>query len=154
MEGGPPCAATSGSADDEGARVDLSLALGERLADHVLAAATAVGLTPMQARLLRSLDEPRPMQHVACQLRCDPSNVTGLIDRLERRRLVERRTDPADRRVRWLCLTDDGRRVRDDLFRRLATGLPPFAGLGGADADRLAALVERALGAAPPAPGG
>ena len=40
------------------------------------------------------------MRHLASLLKCDPSNVTFLVDRLEERGLVERQTDPADRRVK------------------------------------------------------
>src|SRR3954447_5933947 len=83
-------------------------------------AAAAVGLRPRQAQLLRLLDAdtPVPMRQLACAMRCDPSNVTGLADRLERRGLVERRADPADRRVKALALTPDGARVREDFVGR------------------------------------
>src|SRR4051812_7023474 len=75
-----------------------------------LEAAAAVGLRPGQAHLLRLLDgaEPVPMRRLACAMRCDPSNVTGLADRLEERGLVERRADPDDRRVKGLALTAEG----------------------------------------------
>lgn len=87
---------------------------------HLLAEVAArYDLTPQQAVLLRSLKQPRPMRTVAHAMRCDPSNVTGLIDRIERRGLVERIPDPADRRVRFLSLTDAGRRVREDIQRDL-----------------------------------
>src|SRR4051794_39912665 len=84
-------------------------------------AAAAVGLRPGQAQLLRLLsqDEPVPMRRLACAMRCDPSNVTGLADRLAERGLVERRADPSDRRVKALALTLEGERVRDELMARL-----------------------------------
>lgn len=42
-------------------------------------------------------------------------NVTGLVDRLEERGLVERRRDPDDRRVVRVRLTDLGRRIPDGM---------------------------------------
>jgi DNA-binding MarR family transcriptional regulator len=59
-------------------------------------------LTPQQVGLLRMLDEPMSMRAYAEDLSCDPSNVTGLVDRAELLGLVERVPDPVDRRVRML----------------------------------------------------
>src|SRR5918997_778495 len=62
-------------------------------------AAAEHALTGAQARLLSLLClEPLPMRRLAQRLKCEPSNVTGIVDRLESRGLVERRTAPADRR--------------------------------------------------------
>jgi DNA-binding MarR family transcriptional regulator len=41
-----------------------------------------------------------PMRSLAARLDYDASNLSVLIDRLERRGAVERRPDPADRRVK------------------------------------------------------
>ena len=43
-------------------------------------------------------------------------NVTGLVDRAERDRVVERRPDPSDRRLARVWLTDDGRALIRDLL--------------------------------------
>jgi DNA-binding MarR family transcriptional regulator len=51
------------------------------------------------------------MRRLAEQMNCEASNLTGLVDRLEIRGLVERRPDPADRRVRLLALTHEGEAV-------------------------------------------
>ena len=52
-----------------------------------------------------------PCGKLAQKLKCEPSNVTGIVDRLEARGLVERRPDPADRRVKLAAATEEGRRV-------------------------------------------
>src|ERR1700745_2983962 len=59
-------------------------------------------LSPMQAHVLRLLEpgRPLPMRVLAGKLCCDASNVTGIVDRLEQRGLVERRASQKDRRVR------------------------------------------------------
>jgi DNA-binding MarR family transcriptional regulator len=78
-----------------------------------------LGLTPAVARALHQLDpdQPMPARDLAEQLGCDRSNVTALVDKLEQSDLVERRADPADRRLKTLVVTDAGRRVRDDVHR-------------------------------------
>lgn len=99
----------------------------------------SLGLTPGHLKALAALDpsEPRPMRALADTLMCDASMVTWLVDRLEERGLVERRTMPADRRVKTLILTKRGIEVR----RQLAEALhePPEA-LTSMDARSLGAL--------------
>src|SRR5262245_32090841 len=59
-------------------------------------------VTPAQAHLLQELepDRPVPMNELAGALGCDASNVTGLVDKLETRGLIERQTVRKDRRVK------------------------------------------------------
>jgi DNA-binding MarR family transcriptional regulator len=83
------------------------------------------GLKPPQFFALQALDEPVPMSSVANVLRCDRSAVTWITDRLEERGYVERRADESDRRVKLLALTEEGRRVRDEIRMRLS--IPPEA---------------------------
>jgi DNA-binding MarR family transcriptional regulator len=117
-------------------------------------AAHEVDLGPRQAHLLRLLDEPMPMQRLARYLHCDPSNVTGLVDRLEERDLVERRADPADRRVKMLALTAAGARVRDELHERLLAAPLEIESLSRADQRALRDLLRKAVAAIPQAPPG
>jgi DNA-binding MarR family transcriptional regulator len=87
------------------------------------------------------------MGSLACALACAKGTVTGIVDRLEKRGLVERRPDVADRRVKVLALTVAGVRVRAEVERRLAA---PPAGLADLDDDelaQLAATLERVVGA-------
>src|SRR6476661_6122186 len=89
----------------------LLLQVGFELVSARFAAAIdQVDLAPAQARALHELDLDRPisMRELAERLKADPSNVTGLIDRLEARGLVERRPDPTDRRIKGLALTSAG----------------------------------------------
>ena len=56
-----------------------------------------------------------------------PSTLTGVLDRLERRGLVERRPNPADRRSTVVVLTARGRAAADRVgtaFDRVAARLP------------------------------
>jgi len=82
----------------------------ERVHAHFAAAVAELDLAPVQAKALHELDVDPPisMRELAERLKSDPSNVTGLIDRLEARGLVERRADPNDRRIKGLALTPAG----------------------------------------------
>lgn len=105
-------------------------------------------LTGAQARLLSLLSlGPLPMRKLAQKLKCEPSNVTGIVDRLEARGLVERRPDPADRRVKLAAATDEGRRVARDLREGLRFAREPLAGLTDAERLSLRELLRRMLGA-------
>ncbi|MGW5132835.1 MarR family winged helix-turn-helix transcriptional regulator [Streptomyces sp. NPDC004135] len=100
-------------------------------------AAAEHALTGAQARLLSLLClEPLPMRRLAQRLKCEPSNVTGIVDRLEARGLVERRPDPADRRVKVAAATEEGRRVARSLREALRFAREPLAGLS--EGERLA----------------
>src|SRR5205809_554317 len=79
----------------------------DRVHRHFGSTAAELELAPTQALALRELQADRPisMRELASRLKCHPSNITGVVDRLEARGLVERRPDPADRRVKGLALT-------------------------------------------------
>ena len=103
-------------------------------------------LTGAQARLLSLLSlEPLPMRKLAQKLKCEPSNVTGIVDRLETRGLVERRPDPADRRVKLAAATEEGRRVARSLRESRRFAREPLAGLSDEERLALRGLLRRML---------
>ncbi|MFG2670570.1 MarR family winged helix-turn-helix transcriptional regulator [Streptomyces sp. DT20] len=115
-------------------------------------AAAAHSLTGAQARVLGLLSlEPMPMRRIAQKLKCEPSNVTGIVDRLEARGLVERRPDPADRRVKLAAPTEKGTRTARLLRESLDFAREPLAGLSDTDRAVLRDLLRRMLGMEPPA---
>jgi DNA-binding MarR family transcriptional regulator len=67
------------------------------------------GLTPQQAQLLCFAQQLKPsFGELATLLHCDKTNITGLVDRLQRRDLLARRPDADDRRITRVHLTDQG----------------------------------------------
>ncbi|MCX4810821.1 MarR family transcriptional regulator [Streptomyces sp. NBC_01239] len=103
-------------------------------------------LTGAQARLLSLLSlEPLPMRKLARKLKCEPSNVTGIVDRLETRGLVERRPDPSDRRVKLAAATEEGRQVARSLRESLRFAREPLAGLSDEERLALRGLLRRML---------
>jgi MarR family transcriptional regulator, organic hydroperoxide resistance regulator len=113
-----------------------------------LAAAAEFDLHPGQAGALMQLDEHDglPMHEIAAQLACDSSNVTGIVDRLEARGLVTRRTGQRDRRVKHVVPTPAGLEVRDALRARMAHVPAGIERLPARDQRLLADLLARAVG--------
>jgi DNA-binding MarR family transcriptional regulator len=96
--------------------------------------------------VLKVLDEPRPMRDVATAMACDSSNLTGITDRLEERGLVRRASDPGDRRVKLLVLTEDGEALRREVLSRLNQPPPGSVDtLTEAELRQLDALLRKAL---------
>jgi MarR family transcriptional regulator, lower aerobic nicotinate degradation pathway regulator len=79
--------------------------LGRGLADSGLRWADFAVLHHVEAQ------GPAAQRELAAALRIQPSNIVSLLDELERRGLLERSPDPADRRRHRVELTDRGRRV-------------------------------------------
>jgi DNA-binding MarR family transcriptional regulator len=103
-------------------------------------------LAPQQIMALKALGArgPIPMTELAGALECDSSNVTGIVDRLEERGLLERRAAPGDRRVKMLVLTDHGEEVRVELMRRLNEPPAFIAALSREDQRALRDILRRA----------
>ena len=101
-------------------------------------------MTGAQVRALLSLDEPSPMSSLAAHMGCDASNVTGIADRLEARGLIRRETG-TDRRIKLLALTPEGRRVRDQVKRRLSE-TSPAGTLSDAERRTLKELLSKMAG--------
>jgi DNA-binding MarR family transcriptional regulator len=109
-----------------------------------VAVARELDLIPPHVIALRALDQPRPMGELARLLACDNSNITGIVDRLEERGLVERTAADHDRRVKLIVLTAEGKRVRERLERRMAEPPPPILSLSTEDQGALRDILRRA----------
>jgi DNA-binding MarR family transcriptional regulator len=70
----------------------------------------ALGITPMQYAALQTVQQQPGMDQrtLARSIALDASTTGGVVDRLEARQLMERRTSAADRRVRLLHVTPAG----------------------------------------------
>jgi DNA-binding MarR family transcriptional regulator len=89
--------------------------------EQVMAIAAAHRLNPgaMNALLFLQPGQPCSMRTLADAWKCDASNVTWLVDRLEEHGLAERRPHPSDRRVRTVALTRKGTRMRAQIESKL-----------------------------------
>ncbi|MFK4065979.1 MarR family winged helix-turn-helix transcriptional regulator [Streptomyces sp. NPDC029674] len=115
----------------------LATSLGAYYGDFTEAAARE-NLTASQGKTLSVLRRgPAAMRVLAQTLSCDASNMTGLIDRLEKRGLVRREPSPTDRRVKNVLLTAEGERAVDALRASMHT---TTAALDALDDDERATL--------------
>lgn len=103
-----------------------------------------LGMTPATLGALVRLAEPRTMGEIAEMLRCDPSNVTGIVDALETRGLARRRPSEADRRVKAVGLTAKGERLRERAMGELSEPPDWLRALSAEDQRALRDLLRRA----------
>jgi len=127
--GGPGPAAAGDEAGEPlvYALVDLTLGLADRTQAVITDVMAELDLTQALADVLWQLDPAAPLpslRALAARLRCDPSTVTFLADRLEARHFATRRVDLANRRVKTLRLTPQGRRARRRLVEAMVTRSP------------------------------
>jgi len=126
-------------------RLLMGLVLDQRMRWSEVAA--ELGISPAGLRALLAIDpaHPGPQRELAKALDCDPSYVTGMVDELERAGFAFRRTEPADRRLKTIALTDSG----VDALRAASDGLfsPPsqFARLPPGDQRELARILRSAI---------
>ncbi len=128
--------------------VDLLIAFMESFKGHFVAVLETLELSMSQGHVLMCLDEPMPMSAIAKRMGFDASHVTALIDRLEERGLIERRSDPHDRRVKRIVVTDKGVTTRDQIRRSVCEGLPPLTRLSDSERVQLRDLMAAATGRA------
>jgi DNA-binding MarR family transcriptional regulator len=109
-----------------------------------VAAAHDLSLTQVRVlAILRDRDAQR-MSDLAGHLGLDRSTLSGLVDRAEKRGLLQRSTLPGDGRVVLVDLTPDGRDFAVRLVAAIHAELAPRTErLAAAERDRLAALLER-----------
>jgi DNA-binding MarR family transcriptional regulator len=106
----------------------LLAAVGAHAAARFAARVSALGLTPPQVGLLGLIaaSPGQSQQALAGVLGMPPSRLVGLVDALADRGLVERRRNPADRRLHALHITEAGEAMRTEI-----------AGVGQAHDDAL-----------------
>src|SRR5688572_31334228 len=130
------------------AKLLFELLMSER--KRVIAVAAELDLPLMQvATILRlGLDGEGggvPMSQLAEHCGCDPSNITGIVDKLEARRVIRREAAPGDRRVKRIVLTTEGKRLHQRITERLQEPPEWVLRLPVDDQKRLRDILERGL---------
>ena len=103
------------------------------------------GFTPGDSKVLMHLepDKGRTMRSLAEAWTCDASNATWMIDRLEKRGLVERRAVAGDRRVKEVVLTPRGVETKAALREALYQPPSELLDLPLADLEALRDALEK-----------
>jgi DNA-binding MarR family transcriptional regulator len=132
--------------DDAGTSpfVDALVQISFAVQDLLSRAAAEHDLSVTQLRLLGILRDRTPaMAAIARHLGLDPSSVSGLIDRAERRGLVSRSTPAHDARVTLISVTPSGRDVTRQLAAAVTVRLEELVGrVTGAERDAIIRLAE------------
>jgi len=104
-------------------------------------------LSLTQLRVLAILRDRRvKMSELADYLGLDKSTISGLVDRAEKRSLLQRAPNPADGRATDVFLTAEGVQLADLGEAKIARSLSPMTGkLTRAETLRLTALLEHVL---------
>lgn len=107
-----------------------------------------VSLVHLNVLIMLEATGPLSMSHLADALDISVASVTGVVDRMEARGLVERRRDAGDRRVILVHPAAGGRRLFADIDAKRRAGLAKL--LGRLSDSELAGLLagHRALRAA------
>lgn len=109
-------------------------------------------LSIIQIRLLGILRDREPtMQQLAQHLGLDKSSITGLIDRAQRRGLVERVVSPHDKRGFLVRMTKLGRQLIEEGETRIVQHLTEMAdALTEAERSQFSSLATRMIYSAQP----
>jgi DNA-binding MarR family transcriptional regulator len=120
--------------------------LGAHATDLFARRMNQLGLSPAQAGLLRLLAAApgRSQKELADDLGMPPSRFVPFADELDEKGLIERRKNPADRRLHAVYLTDAGRRMLGELAKAgMAHEQQICQGLTPGERDQLLALLLR-----------
>jgi DNA-binding MarR family transcriptional regulator len=133
--------------DDDLGIVDALAQLSFVVQGMLAERAAAHDLSMVQTRLLGVLRDREPtMQELARLLGLDKSSVTGLVDRAERRGLVQRVQALDDRRAVRVKLTSSGRRIVGIVGAGFQTDIAAAtASLSPRDNKQLSKLVTRVV---------
>ncbi len=121
---------------------------------HIVAIGAEFDLTSIQAVTLLLIDEhqPRPMKSFCTLFHCDASNVTGIVDGLEKKGLVSRQSDLSDRRIKVIRLETKGKKLQRTIIERLSTDNGfLFDPLEPEETQQFVRIVEKIAAAAAPA---
>ena len=122
--------------------------LSEEMAGSIARAAANYGLTVPRLELLFVLGLQGQCKQVelAAYLDCSPRQVTALVDGLEASGHVVRTMSPEDRRVRLIDLTDESRRIVDEVVSaRVALAEWLFEGLDDDELQTFGAMSEKLI---------
>lgn len=109
------------------------------------------GLSVTQLHVLQNLGEgPMTMRELASASFCEPSALTGIVDKLESLGFLSRRASTEDRRSKQVSLTRSGAAFRRRLLDRFKEPAPWMAALSPEDQLQFLAILRRAIALAQP----
>ncbi len=105
------------------------------------------GLTPTQYAVLKCLwdsEEPVNPKDIAQSLCLETSTISGVLDRMQKKGLIDRLIDLSDRRCVLVTITEDGRTLEKDVMEAIrAANEEALTGFTPEEADTLKRCLRR-----------
>jgi len=120
----------------------ISLQSHKKLEDDL----AKLGLTPPQFYVLATVGYAGrlPFGEIGAKMMVTVSNLTGIVDRLEEKKLVVRKRDEKDRRVVHVVLTDKGAKVYTSTIPQFEKSVARiFTGLSKPEQKELSAILRK-----------
>lgn len=123
----------------------LLVMIGKRLEHSVGEYFNEIDLSPPQFEIMRFLwlRDHLTLGELSHYCGCVPANITGLVDRLEKKGLLKRVPVPGDRRVARISLTEAGKQLRDPAGKVMEQYLAIFQGLDQEELRSLVVLLKK-----------
>jgi DNA-binding MarR family transcriptional regulator len=139
-----------GLAEDAFERLRRIILEGEPM-ERMAAIAQRTKLSPGVIKTLMRLfkSDGISMGEMARGIGVDPSYITALVDDLDERGLAERQPDPADRRVKIIVLTPQGRALAEEIHSVMSVPPASFDALSRAELRQLRDLLDKVVRADP-----
>jgi MarR family transcriptional regulator, 2-MHQ and catechol-resistance regulon repressor len=132
---------------------DLSLKLfivlsraNRAVVDRVTEDIRSHGLNPTEFAVLELLYHKgdQPIQHIGKKVLLASGSITYVVDKLEGKKLLERKPCPTDRRVTFAVITEKGKELMAGIFPKHEKAIQEiFKGLDSAEKEILTALLKK-----------
>ncbi|WP_305080929.1 MarR family winged helix-turn-helix transcriptional regulator [Oceanobacillus sp. CFH 90083] len=101
------------------------------------------GLNPTEFAVLELVYNKgeQPIQKIGEKVLIASSSITYVVDKLEKKKLLERKPCPNDRRVTFAAITAEGRGLMDNIFPKHRTAINEIC--AGLDGDEKQQLIEQ-----------
>ncbi|GIN59977.1 MarR family transcriptional regulator [Lederbergia ruris] len=83
----------------------------------------------------------QPIQKIGEKVLIASSSITYVVDKLEKKKLLERKPCPKDRRITFAAITTEGKELMDDVFPKHTLAIQEI--LAGLDVDEKKQLIEQ-----------
>ncbi|WP_202080124.1 MarR family winged helix-turn-helix transcriptional regulator [Caldalkalibacillus salinus] len=113
------------------------------IADRVESDMRSHGLNPTEFQVLELLYHKgdQPIQQIGKRVLLASGSITYVVDRLEQKGYLERRSCPKDRRVTYAAITTNGKTLMDDIFPRHREALEEMFSV--LDNDEKATMIDK-----------
>ncbi|WP_083249204.1 MarR family winged helix-turn-helix transcriptional regulator [Bacillus solimangrovi] len=120
----------------------------QRISDAVGADVKGFGLNPTEFGVLELLYHKgdTPLQKIGEKILLASGSITYVVDKLEGKGLLERKSCPSDRRVTYAGLTEQGRALIDDVFPKHAQMITDLFSVLSTEEQQQAAELIKKLG--------